>query len=222
MHYCCRCSAHFLTLSCLVLCCQIGLDLFRLIMNDKRWDGLPIVLETPCKTEAKEAAKRSKKAIAAGEMVEHSNGGNEEEDDDEDDDEEDEDGGKKRGKGKGKGKGKAVGAKAPKEKEDWVKSYSEEIAMLYGLEEGHRAAGNGVKEELPQVKEERKAVSAAGGEEEEEVDGKGKGVVVMKTEIEVDEAIVTFKKEKRKAPLKRGGKGKAKKVELDDEAVDDE
>ena len=216
MHYCCRCSADLLTLSCVVVCCQIGVDLFRCIMNDKRWDGLPIVLETPCKTEAKEAAKRKKKALAAGEAVEEADGGDEEEEEGDDDDGDD-DGGESGGrKGKGKGRGKGT-AKAPKEKEDWVKSYSDEIDLLYGLEDGHRGADSAVKkEEGVQVKREKKEAVVESGEEEEAVSEVV--VAVMKEEVVVKAEAVGRKQEGQKAIRKRG---KASKAATEDAGEDD-
>ena len=204
---------------CLVVCCQIGLDLFRCIMNDKRWDGLPIVLETPCKTEAKEVAKRKKKAVAAGEALDEKDGGDEEEEEADEDDEGDEgDGGKKKGKGRGKGQEK--GMAKPKEKEDWVKSYSDEIDMLYGLEEGKRAAAvaNGVKKEeaMLQVKHENQKPIKKEGKDEDTA-AKELGEVTMKNEMVTEEPAVMVKKEKQKMATKRGRKGKITKAEANDD-----
>ena len=218
---------------------EIGIDLFTCIMNDPRWDNIPMVLETPCKTESKEAAKRKKKAMAAGAPVEEEEGEDEE---DEGDDDEEEEGGKK-GKGKGKAKGAAV-----KEKEDWVKSYSEEIDMVYGLEkrdqkqmkeekngkndekEG-KAGKNGTegkREETVAVKSEKKEHDNDEGDgEDEEKDPIKEEVVVtveesgVVTVVKVEE--VPVKAEKKKKPAaKRGKRGKAKAAQEEDEAEDGE
>ena len=122
---------------------EIGLEAFRLIMNDPRWDGIPLLLETPCRTEEKDRLKREKKLLKERGIKEEPKAkakakrkAGEDDDDDEDDEEEE-------------------GAKKPKEKEDWVKSYSDEIDMVYGLEESTvKGEDDGVKVEHTGVKAE--------------------------------------------------------------------
>ena len=204
---------------------EIGLELFRCVMNDTRWDNLPIVLETPCKTEAKEAAKRKKKAIAAGEPLEGKDGEevdmDEDDEDDEGDDDEEGEGGKKKGKAKGKGKGAEKGVKVVKEKEDWVKSYSDEIDMLYGLEEkGDRKPvdSNGVKNEVKAEKEEKNDESS---EEQKSGGGKAgskgakKGVKAEKKEAEDEQ------KDPEAAAEKGASKGTKKSVKAEKKEADD-
>ena len=150
---------------------EIGITAFRLVMNDPRWDDIPIILETPCKTDEKEKAKREKKEAkereAKGSGQQKGKEEEKEEDEGEDEEEAEVKGGKKGNKKGGKSaKGgkkreaeeeddeggdddadgedgeEAEGGKLkkkPKEKEDWVKSYSEEIDMLYSMEGGGAA-----------------------------------------------------------------------------------
>ena len=93
---------------------EIGLDAFKLLMNDDRWNGIPIVLETPCKTEEKERLKKEKKRLKEEGGVKMELGsqqeeeGQENEDGDEEQAEEEEGAGKKKKKQPKKGgEGKA-------------------------------------------------------------------------------------------------------------------
>ena len=148
---------------------EIGMEAFRLLMNDSRWDGVPVILETPCRTPEKDRLKEEKKRMKELAAVKAEAGlSKEEEAEDEDEDEEED--AKATGKGKSKGgKGQKAKKRKPKadeeedadgdeddgeggddaapkkkEKEDWVKSYTEEIALVYSLEE---PAAAGVKRE---------------------------------------------------------------------------